>query len=436
MSEEIRKSFSGGPIKADAAADIDLINRHTIRTLSPDEVRCFSVVMCDNDIDRETERFTDKTLETLASLFVGKTVISDHRWESGNQIGRIYSCEVRTTQKRNKAGGVLKQLMGKFYILNNESNKAKIDALEGGILKEVSVNVSIKSRTCSLCGEKMHLNWTSYQLECKNHHILGETYPDGGLCYLNLDDPKDAYELSFVAVPAQPGAGVTKGRGNHSGLSLEEWARRKQIVEESNGVTIPDAAWEAVILGKAASAEVVATLKAQKQDKEGSSSVVKNMPEEQFDDDCIEYAILPAAKIDTMTYSSGVLAAAFAAKELGIPIAKILYFVPVAKLKKYGVDHSNVTFSNSSKLLGTIDKEATDRVYIRYDLDYHSTKKTVLHECYHLMQHNAGSISPNVDYEAGAYQYGDEAVKRLEGMKPDDQRTLLFDALTDVKKTF
>ena len=35
---------------------------------------------------------------------------------------------------------------------------------------------------------------------------------------------------------------------------------------------------------------------------------------------------------------------------------------------------------NSSKLLGTIDKEATDRVYIRYDLDYHSTKKTVLHE--------------------------------------------------------
>ena len=62
MSEEIRKSFSGGPIKANAAADIDLINRHAIRTLSPDEVRCFSVVMCDNDIDRETERFTDKTL--------------------------------------------------------------------------------------------------------------------------------------------------------------------------------------------------------------------------------------------------------------------------------------------------------------------------------------------------------------------------------------
>lgn len=436
MSEEIKKSFSGEPMKADAKRDIALINQHTIRELRPEEVKCFSVVMCDNDIDRDMERFTDKTLERLMTMFEGRTVISDHNWKSGNQIGRIYHCEVRTTTKKNKAGTALKQLVGRFYILNTEANRDKIDAIEGGILKEVSVDCSIGKRTCSLCGEEMTIDWSSMKMECRNHHILGKTYPGQGLCFLNLDDPGDAYELSFVAVPAQRNAGVTKGRGNHSGLSLEEWARRKQIVEESNGVTIPDAAWEAVILGKAASAEVVATLKAQKQDKEGSSSVVKNMPEEQFDDDCIEYAILPAAKIDTMTYSSGVLAAAFAAKELGIPIAKILYFVPVAKLKKYGVDHSNVTFSNSRTLLGTIDKEATDRVYIRYDLDYHSTKKTVLHECYHLMQHNAGSISPNVDYEAGAYQYGDEAVTRLESMKPDDQRKILFDALSNVKQTF
>ena len=56
----------------------------------------------------------------------------------------------------------------------------------------------------------MHINWSSWKMECEKHHILGETYPDEGFCFLNLDDPSDAYELSFVAVPAQRNAGVTK----------------------------------------------------------------------------------------------------------------------------------------------------------------------------------------------------------------------------------
>ena len=44
MSEEIKKSFSGEPMKADAKRDIALINQHTIRELRPEEVKCFSVV--------------------------------------------------------------------------------------------------------------------------------------------------------------------------------------------------------------------------------------------------------------------------------------------------------------------------------------------------------------------------------------------------------
>lgn len=432
MSEEIRKSFSGGPIKADAAADIDLINRHTIRTLSPDEVRCFSVVMCDNDIDRETERFTDKTLETLASLFVGKTVISDHRWESGNQIGRIYSCEVRTTQKRNKAGGVLKQLMGKFYILNNESNKAKIDALEGGILKEVSVNVSIKSRTCSLCGEKMHLNWTSYQLECKNHHILGETYPDGGLCYLNLDDPKDAYELSFVAVPAQPEAGVTKGRGNHSGLSLEEWARRKQIVEESNGVTIPDAAWEAVILGKATSAEVITALRKQ---KEADAAKPKHYPDIiPSDNDCyddIRYALIPSDVIPKDVMVDVWKALGFCRKELCSPPISVKWFSPIAFVRRLGLDASTIkTFKGQKELMGIASRQNPTQILLKYPLengDFRADRmKTVFHECWHTMQFRDDW---NPAEEASAYAYMEDAYKRYCALSASEKEDLYMGEL-------
>ena len=207
---KVLKSLSLKTKKADAAADIALINQFSVKELSPDDVYCFSVAMCDNDIDRDLERFTNKTLDALAPMFVGKTVISDHSWRSGNQIGRIYDTYVQRTAEQNQAGEPLRQLIGKVYMLNNEDNKAVIEAIEAGILKEVSVGVSIKSRTCSLCGEKMHLNWSSWKMECEKHHVLGETYPEEGYCFLNLDDPGDAYELSFVAVPAQRNAGVTK----------------------------------------------------------------------------------------------------------------------------------------------------------------------------------------------------------------------------------
>lgn len=196
------------------ADDISLINQHSIRELSPDEVYCFSVVMCDNDIDRDLERFTDKTLEDLAPMFVGKTVISDHYWSAGGQIARIYATEVQTSTEKNTAGIPLKQLVCKAYMLNNEANKATIEAIEGGILKEVSVGCAVGQHNCSLCGTPMAFNWSSWLYECSNHHQKGETYPGEGQCIMLLEEAKDAYELSFVAVPAQRNAGVTKGAEN------------------------------------------------------------------------------------------------------------------------------------------------------------------------------------------------------------------------------
>ena len=49
---------------------------------------------------------------------------------------------------------------------------------------------------------------------------------DGKTCHFVLSDPQDAYEWSFVAVPAQRDAGVIKGMG-FTGLSeaaLDRWA--------------------------------------------------------------------------------------------------------------------------------------------------------------------------------------------------------------------
>lgn len=207
--ERLNKTKGLSVKKADAAADIDLINQFSVKTLTPEDVYCFSVVLCDNDVDRDVERFTDKTLEKLAELFVGKTGISDHHWSADRQIARLYRAEVKTTTEKNALGEPLKQLVGSAYMIRNEANQPIIDAIDGGIMKEVSVSCSVSKSVCSVCKQPLNFDWRSWTYQCETGHIKGETY-DGKICVADLEEPTDAYEFSFVAVPAQRGAGVTK----------------------------------------------------------------------------------------------------------------------------------------------------------------------------------------------------------------------------------
>ena len=200
------KSFS--PIKADAEADIGLINEYAVKELTPDEVFCFSLILCDNEVDRDIERFTNNSLEQMAKLFLGKTMLFDHRWSAEFQKARLYRVFTEKTKDKNSLGEDLVLLRGSAYMLK-EGNEDVIKAIEGGILKEVSVGCNIKSCTCSICGENFSYNWQTGKYLCENNHFKGDTY-DGKLCVGDLSDPKDAYEVSFVAVPSQRGAGVTK----------------------------------------------------------------------------------------------------------------------------------------------------------------------------------------------------------------------------------
>lgn len=204
------EKFKGLSLKsADASTDIALINRYAIKELKPEDVFCFSVVLCDNDIDRDLERFTEKSLRNLATLFVGKTGISDHRRSADRQVARVYSAEVRAAKEKNSLGEQLIQLVAKAYMIRNESTKPLIEAIEGGIVKEVSVGCKVKACNCSICGNALKFDWRTWTYQCETGHIKGEVY-DGKTCFGELEDAEEAYEFSFVAVPAQKGAGVTK----------------------------------------------------------------------------------------------------------------------------------------------------------------------------------------------------------------------------------
>lgn len=183
--------------------DIELINKYSLKELAPEDVFAFPVNLCDNEVDRDLEKFDKAGLEKLAQLFIGKTGILNHSGSAKDQVARLYKAEVETTGEKNSLGEDGLVLRGYAYVLRNEFTQETINKIEGGILKEVSIGFAVKNRICSICGEP--LGWAG----CKNDHRQGKMY-GGKLCYGLLKEPTDAYEFSFVAVPAQRGAGVTK----------------------------------------------------------------------------------------------------------------------------------------------------------------------------------------------------------------------------------
>lgn len=141
-------------------------------------------------------------MEKLAELFKGRTGIFDHDPKSSKQTARIFDTWVETLpEKTTTDGEVYRRLMAKAYMVRTASNGDLISEIQGGIKKEVSVSCTMGKKLCSVCGADM------YKGGCD--HEKGGEY-GGKLCYHILDEPLDAYEWSFVAVPAQVNAGVTK----------------------------------------------------------------------------------------------------------------------------------------------------------------------------------------------------------------------------------
>jgi hypothetical protein len=206
------------------------INAFAKAELSPEAVYTFSVLLCDNEVDRDFERFTEKTLAELRELFIGKTGITDHNWSSGGQKARIYRTEVVTDPARkNSLGLPYTYLRGYAYMLRTEGNEELIAEIEGGIKKETSVGCSVAGAVCSICGEELGSGACS--------HVKGREY-GGKLCYAELTGAVDAFEWSFVAVPAQRGAGVLKKLRVESGLSgFVESAEGRPFTKEFAALT-------------------------------------------------------------------------------------------------------------------------------------------------------------------------------------------------------
>ena len=125
---------------------LELISRFARKTPDADKIYTFSVILCDNEIDRDNERFSVESLETLKNMFVGVTGIFDHSMKSSDQTARIYKTElVRDGSKTTLAGEAYTCLKAWCYMLRTEKNQELISEIDGGIKKEVSISCSVDS---------------------------------------------------------------------------------------------------------------------------------------------------------------------------------------------------------------------------------------------------------------------------------------------------
>ncbi len=199
-----RHTVPAGAVGTPDEAALEKINRFAQTPLTAQQVYCFSLRLADDQPDRDNERFAAEALPELARLLVGKTGILDHNWSASGQVARIYDTSVVCENGES-------YIRAEAYVLRTAGNEELIAAIGGGIFREVSVGCSMGTVQCSICGQ-------SYG-SCS--HRKGQIY-DGQRCLAVLGDPQDAYEFSFVAVPAQRQAGVIKA---FSGL--------KTLVEEA-----------------------------------------------------------------------------------------------------------------------------------------------------------------------------------------------------------
>ena len=207
------KAASVSPIEA-TEEDLKKINKYAVIPVKAEDVFIFKVTMADNEQDdRNFMPFDLKALQALKKLYPGKTMLKDHSRRADNQIARIFDTElVQNANKQTELGELHTELDAKIYMIKTDSNKDLIAEIAGGIKKEVSTSCTPEKMICNICGTD---NMTKY---CRHWPGVEYILEDGTgstkrRCKMLLSGAKEAYELSFVAVPAQPRAGTHKSIG-------------------------------------------------------------------------------------------------------------------------------------------------------------------------------------------------------------------------------
>jgi len=193
---------------------LKLINKYTLETMSDKDIMAFPVRAMNTMLDRDYDGFTAPCIDKLVgnkgdSGPLGKPFLCSH-FPSELANGRIYLAEKETA-------GQIDYLKLWVYIPNTYQYQDFIENIVYGVYWAVSVGVAMGKTECTVCG----CPWPNhYNMSCDNNHVKGQKY-DGVLCWRQIDDVGEFYELSSVYLGAQYGAEIVKKMATEKGKSLE-----------------------------------------------------------------------------------------------------------------------------------------------------------------------------------------------------------------------
>ena len=173
----------------------------------------FEIRLCDTKIDRNFEKFTLPCLRKLSEMFVGK-----NGFVGQDSIAKILSTEV------------LKGKDGEWFIKANVSiknipeNFKVIEEIKSGKRKKINIGCSVATRTCSICGDSTG--------SCK--HKPGEYY-NGKQCFMELNNPIEVFEWTFVATPVKEETNMDKHTSESKEPFLEFMRLFKHELENTFG---------------------------------------------------------------------------------------------------------------------------------------------------------------------------------------------------------
>ena len=122
--------------------DLKKIHNYTRREVTAEELYVFDVTLCNNDIDRDFERFSVEALNEMAPMFIGKTGIFDHSMKTSDQKARIFETRVEKENGKKTLDNMdFYSLKARAYMLNNEENKSLIDERGFGFVQYVKVGM-------------------------------------------------------------------------------------------------------------------------------------------------------------------------------------------------------------------------------------------------------------------------------------------------------
>ncbi len=172
------------------------IRRLALEDLRPEDLYVRWAVVCNDQLDRDHERFSPDVLQGFARTLPGKALLVGHQHQSAPE-GRFFEAWLE------QAGDATNLLAG-FYIVKTQQNEHLRRQIDGGVYKYVSVGFTCEDLLCDLCGKSIR------GPECP--HIPGRSY-DGKTCTATWHGSAEAAEGSIVYLGSQRGAEIVKAAG-------------------------------------------------------------------------------------------------------------------------------------------------------------------------------------------------------------------------------